>query len=116
MNCFGHCEEKAVGKHKSKNKKGAILDKGSRAEKTRKAPRGRAADAIEKLIDHPLVTELVAAGAMSAVTSIADHRLAQKAGGNSKNDSKVIKAAGRAAATAIGARLLTEIRARKPKT
>ncbi len=106
-----------MAKQGSKSRKGSpIPSKKLGAGKARKAPRKSAADAIAKLADHPLVTELLAAGAMAAVTAIADHRLARQAGANAKNDGKALKAAGKAAATAIGARLLTEIRSRKAKT
>lgn len=109
-----------------RSKRGSTSDTMPKAGKGSKAPRAKAskadsAGAIAKLANHPLVTELLAAGAMAAVSAIADHRLAQKAGNDPKNDRKAIKAAGRAAATAIGARLLKQVAAvgekqRKAKT
>ena len=106
-----------MAKQGGKSRKGSpIPSKKLGAGKARKASKKSAADAIARLADHPLVTELLAAGAMAAVTAIADHRLAQKAGANSKSDGKALKAAGKAAAAAIGARLLSEIRSRRAKT
>ena len=105
-----------MAKDGSKRKKGATVSDRKSDARARKPRKASAAGAIAKLADHPLITELLAAGAMAAVSTIADHRLAQQAGGNSKKDGKVVKAAGRAAAAAIGARLLSEIRKSKPKT
>ena len=116
MNCFGVERRQRLAKQKSESKKSGISAKGPRAEKTGKALRANVAHAIAQLFEHPLVTELVAAEALAAVTSIADHRLAQKGEERSKKDGKVINAASRAAAAAIGARLVTEIGALKPKT
>jgi len=63
-----------------------------------------AADALWKLAEHPMVSELLAIGATAAVAAIADG-----AGRNKKKaSSKAVKAAGKAAAAAIGARLISE--------
>lgn len=62
-------------------------------------------DALWKLAEHPLVGELLAIGATAAVAAIAD----QGAGKGKKHQSaKAVKAAGKAAAAAIGARLISE--------
>ena len=58
------------------------------------------------LLEHPLVTELLAVGAMAAVTAIAEHN---RKDGDGKKTSKAVKSAGKAAAAAIGKRLLTEV-------
>jgi len=63
-------------------------------------------EALSKLADHPLVSELLAAGALAAVAAIAD--------AGAKNPTAVksadnVKKAGKAAAAAIGARLLKEL-------
>ena len=59
------------------------------------------------LLEHPLVTELLAVGAMAAVSAIAEHGVKSR-NGELKKGSKVIKNAGKAAATAMGKRLVTE--------
>ena len=67
-------------------------------------------EALNRLADHPLLAELLAAGALAAVAAIAD------AGAK---DPRVIKSAdsakraGKAAAAAIGARLLKEFTSSK---
>ncbi len=63
-----------------------------------------AADALWKLAEHPLVSELLAVGATAAVAAIADGA----GSGKKKANSKAVKAAGKAAAAAIGARLISE--------
>lgn len=81
----------------------------------RKAPPRRAAGSgkstinIVELIDHPLVADLLAVGAMAAVAAIADHNVKTRTGEAEAGSSRVVKAAGKAAATAIGKRLLTEV-------
>ena len=66
---------------------------------------GNAMDALLKLADHPLVGELVAIGATAAVAAIAQQGLGRSKKGGS---SKAVKEAGKAAAAAIGARLISE--------
>lgn len=64
-----------------------------------------AVDALWKLADHPLVGELVALGATAAVAAIAQQGLGKSKKGGSN---KAVKEAGKAAAAAIGARLISE--------
>jgi hypothetical protein len=64
---------------------------------------------VTKLIDHPLVADLLAVGAMAAVAAIADHNVKTRTGEADKGSSKAVRAAGKAAASAIGKRLLTEV-------
>lgn len=75
-----------------------------------------AADALWKLAEHPLVAELLAVGATAAVAAIAEG----SGKGKKKASTKAVKAAGKAAAAAIGARLISEFAegkgAKKPKT
>jgi len=65
-----------------------------------------AADALWKLAEHPLIGELLAVGATAAVAAIAEQGLSK--GGKKNANSKAVKAAGKAAAAAIGARLIGE--------
>lgn len=73
--------------------------------KTVKKAAGNAADALWKLADHPLVGELLAIGASAAVVALAEGGVSGK---KKKASSKAVKSAGKAAAAAIGARLISE--------
>ena len=65
-------------------------------------------EALAKLASHPLVTDLLAVGAMAAVAAVAEHNKPGKSG-KSASSAKAVKEAGKAAATAIGQRLLSEV-------
>ena len=81
------------------------------ARKVKKAA-SDAADALWKLADHPLVGELLAVGATAAVVALAEGGLS----GKKKASAKSVKTAGKAAAAAIGARLISEFtEIKKPK-
>jgi len=67
---------------------------------------GNAADALWKLADNPLIGEMLAIGAGAAVAALAESGIAGQ--GKKKISSKAIKGAGKAAAAAIGARLVGE--------
>ncbi len=69
----------------------------------KKARHGRL-EALANFADHPLVADLLAAGAIAAVAAIADHQR----GGKKSTSSKIVKTAGQAAATAIGKKLMDE--------
>ncbi len=82
--------------------------------KTRRAKGGRSGngaglDSLSKLIEHPLVAELLSIGAIAAVAAIADHNVKKRTGDGQKGSQKALKAAGKAAAAAIGKRLMTEV-------
>ena len=62
---------------------------------------------LSKVIDHPLVSEILAAGALAAVAAVAEHQLGNT--NKTASSSKLIQAAGKAAAAAIGARLMNEV-------
>jgi hypothetical protein len=62
-------------------------------------------DALAKLAEHPLLSELLAVGAIAAVGVITEHR---KLGEVEAKSANAVRAAGKAAAGAIGARLLKE--------
>lgn len=78
-----------------------------------------ASDAIKKLLESPLVAELLAVGATAALAALAEHRFGRGGEGSSRRTSKAIKEAGKAAAAAMGRRIGTEFdeirRASKPK-
>jgi hypothetical protein len=93
---------KAGGKKKAKSDSKALV---TSAPKRGGKKRAGVKD-FTGLLEHPLVTELLAVGAMAAVTAIAEHN---RKDGDGKKTSKAVKSAGKAAAAAIGKRLLTEV-------
>jgi hypothetical protein len=66
-------------------------------------------DAFVKLLQSPLVAELVAVAATAALASLAEHGFTNSDGSRSKRAGKAVKAAGKAAAAAVGRRLGNEI-------
>jgi hypothetical protein len=103
-------------KKKKKTKKtggdAAVRVKAKKEGKSAKADRkaeGKSAkregfEGLAKLVDHPLVADLLAAGAIAAVTAIAEHRL-----GKDQTSSKMVKSVGKAAAAAMGKRLMGDL-------
>jgi hypothetical protein len=75
----------------------------AKAKKAGKKPKSNASDTLWKLAEHPLIGELLAVGATAAVAA-----LAEQGSGKKHRSSKTVKAAGKAAAAAIGARLISE--------
>ncbi len=71
-------------------------------------------EAIGKLIDHPLVADVVAAGAVAAVASLAERQVT-KAKGSPSGSKETLKFAGKAAAAAMGKRFMAEMEAAKAK-
>lgn len=102
-------------KPKTKKSKGAASGKRNASKSSAKAGRpsskaGNAADALLRLAEHPLVADLIAVGATAAVAAI----VKSKSGPASKAGStRAVKDAGKAAAAAIGARLVGEFKAVK---
>ncbi len=69
-------------------------------------------EAFIKLLQSPLVAELVAVAATAALASLAEQGFSNRAGGGGstgKRAGRAVKAAGAAAAAAIGRRLGTEV-------
>jgi hypothetical protein len=79
--------------------------KGEKKAKKAGSPLPHPLEALSRLADHPLVSELLAAGALAAVAAVAAEG-ARDPGAVKSADSA--KKAGKAAAAAIGARLLKE--------
>jgi hypothetical protein len=77
-------------------------DKGAKAKITAKI---HPVETLSKLAEHPLVSELLAAGALAAVAAIAE---AGSRDPQAVKSAENAKKAGKAAAAAIGARLLKE--------
>lgn len=110
--------KKATGKAGSGKPKGAAKSQSkSRAIATRRdqSSGGRpssdtAGEAFIRLLQSPLVAELVAVAATAALASLAEHGFAAgRDGSRGKRAGKAVKAAGKAAASAIGRRLGNEI-------
>ena len=81
--------------------------KGKKAKKAKIETSGF--EKIVNIADHPIVGEVLAAGAMAAVAAIASSGLADKTTkADGKKSSKAIKDAAKAAAAAIGARIIAE--------
>ena len=85
------------------------LPKGKKKNKAKKEGGKGGFKAFSKLVDHPLVSELLAVGAIAAVGVIAEHR---KLGEMEAKSSKAVRSAGKAAASAIGVRLMKEFSSR----
>ena len=66
-------------------------------------------DALIKLLQSPLVIDLLAVGATAALAAITETRSSRTQGAmDSRGSKKVLKAAGKAAAAAVGRRIATE--------
>src|SRR6059058_6416354 len=102
---------KATSKGKkagSKSLKSAVAKTGSSAA-SGSADMG---DAFVKLLQSPLVAELVAVAATAALASLAEQGFSHRGGGGGstgKRAGRAVKAAGAAAAAAVGRRLSVEI-------
>lgn len=70
---------------------------------------GSGFDALSRFAENPIVADLIAIGATAAVTAIA----AGMSSKSTKTSGNAVKDAGKAAAAAIGARLMTEFQAVK---
>ena len=107
----------------AKPKKGGVTKKRAKAapRKTAASARSRkaapalarpssersAADALVKLIESPLVADLLAVGATAALAAIAEQGFGRRTD-EGRRSTKALKAAGKAAAAAMGRRLSTE--------
>ena len=72
-----------------------------------------AGEAFIKLLQSPLVADLLAVAATAALAALAEHGFSSRSGGDEaargRRAGKAVKEAGKAAAAAIGRRLSTEI-------
>lgn len=78
-----------------------------KAASSKRSPGDTAVDALLKLLESPLVADLLAVGATAALAAITESRHSRRTGADGKS-SKTVKAAGKAAAAAIGRRLSGE--------
>ena len=93
-----------TGKKSAKAKSGKREASGGNAVAKRAAKSPGASDAIKKLLESPLVADLLAVGATAALAAIAQHGFG-KGEGKGKGTSKAVKEAGKTAAAAMGRRL-----------
>ena len=100
---------KAGPKKKKARAAGRALVPVKPAKSRRQSANGSGLDSLAKLIEHPLVAELVSIAAIAAVAAIADHNVKTRTGEGEKGSRKALKAAGKAAAEAIGKRLSAEV-------
>lgn len=92
---------------KDKPAKPAKASKAGKSDSGKKSSRrSEGFEGLAKFVDHPLVADLLAAGAIAAVTAIAEHQLGDKKGHSS---SKMVKSVGKAAAAAMGRKLIGDI-------
>lgn len=109
--------KKATGKGDSKTRGKSSKERGSGSVARISAQAGGsgrkegfdAGEAFIKLMQSPLVAELVAVAATAALASLAEHGFTSSSSSRSKRAGKAVKEAGKAAAAAVGRRLGTEI-------
>jgi hypothetical protein len=100
--------KKATSKNGSKKKSTGRSVAVARASSRGGREKFDAGDAFVKLLQSPLVAELVAVAATAALASLAEHGFSSQ-GTRGKRAGKAVKEAGKAAAAAVGRRLGTEI-------
>ena len=101
--------KRAAAKTRSGKKSGGGKAKGSAGSQKRSGGMD-AGEAFVKLLQSPLVAELVAVAATAALASLAEHGFTSRDGSSTgKRAGRAVKAAGKAAAAAVGRRLGTEI-------
>ena len=94
------------GKSKASGKSVAVVQRQSSGGGKRGADTG---DMFIKLLQSPLVAELVAVAATAALAALAEHGFTNGGNNRGKRAGKAVKEAGKAAAAAVGRRLSNEI-------
>jgi hypothetical protein len=102
---------RATGGDKPKRKKSVARAKSSSGSRKRSSGGMDAGEAFVKLLQSPLAAELVAVAATAALATLAEQGFTSRGGEGStgKRTGRAVKAAGKAAAAAVGRRLSTEI-------
>ena len=95
---------KAVSKSRSSSSGGKRSGSSNRS---RTSDSGNAADALLKLLESPLVADLLAVGATAALAALAEHRYSSRSG-EGAGAKRAVKGAVTAAAAAMGRRIATE--------
>lgn len=98
------------GAKKTARKPGtAVARAGSGAGRSGKQDGFEASEAFVKLLQCPLVAELVAVAATAALATLAEQGFTSSSSSRGKRAGNAVKAAGKAAAAAVGRRLGTEL-------
>ena len=102
---------KAPGRGAARRKASGTKSGGSRVRSKAGADSGgTAGDAFIKLLQSPLVADLLAVAATAALAALAEHGFSSRGDSSGgKRAGRAVKEAGKAAAAAIGRRLGTEI-------
>ena len=106
-------KKKKAKKAEKKVRVAELVDEDSPEEE--KSKRKETLDKLGEVMDHPLVADVVAAGAVAAVAALAENKATQ-ARGTSTGSRTMLKLAGAAAAAAIGKRLKAEYDAVKAES
>jgi hypothetical protein len=111
----GAAKGKATGAGTKKSSTKPRGTKVARATSSRSRSGGRSdqdamGDAFIKLLQSPLVADLVAVAATAALAALAEHGFSSRgASGTGHRAGRAVKEAGKAAAAAVGRRLTTEV-------
>ena len=100
--------KKATAKAESGTGKKLVKSSNNSGGRSKSSSKADPVDALIKLLQSPLVIDLLAVGATAALAAITETRTSRVEGAVSSNK-KTLKAAGKAAAAAVGRRLATEI-------
>ena len=100
--------KKATAKAGSGTGKKLVKSNNTGGGRSKSSSKADAVDALIKLLQSPLVIDLLAVGATAALAAITETRTSRVEGAVSSNK-KTLKAAGKAAAAAVGRRIATEI-------
>jgi len=97
------------GKKVAKSSKASNSNGGSESRARGDGAQSDMVDALIKLLQSPLVIDLLAVGATAALAAITESRSSRAQGAmDARGSKKVLKAAGKAAAAAVGRRIATE--------
>ena len=101
-------KKKAPSKEVARSSGGGDRDSGGSSNRSaEEEERNTAADALLKLLESPLVADLLAVGATAALAALAEHRYSSRSG-ESAGAKRALKGAVTAAAAAMGRRIATE--------
>ena len=100
---------KSVAKRESSSSGGSGSGSRSQSQSQSEGVQSDVVDALIKLLQSPLVIDLLAVGATAALAAITESRSGRAQGAmDPRGSKKVLKAAGKAAAAAVGRRIATE--------
>jgi len=102
-------DKSGADKPKGNKKKRRAGEVSIKVKKPKSAKTQSGFDALARLAEHPIVADLIAVGATAAVAAIATGM----SGKSGTTSTKTVRNAGKAAASAIGQRLMSEFKAVK---